>query len=140
MLSSSPGAGANLAYEQFTNPSPPGSTWDQIFTWTGEGLGWDIYGHTSASDPLMPYEYAPDHGKPFPVKLPPEQDITYGQMYSGSPFLGGVGALPPGEGGFNPGAFMYMWHSHSERELCDGNIFPGGMMTFCLIVPWPATP
>ena len=34
-----------LAYEQFTNPSPPDSTWDQIFTWTGTALGWDIYGH-----------------------------------------------------------------------------------------------
>jgi hypothetical protein len=74
------------------------------------------------------------------VKLPSEQDITYGQMYSGSPFMGAIGALPPGQGGFNPGAFFYMWHSHSERELCDGNIFPGGMLTFCLILPYPTTP
>ena len=140
LLSSGPGMGADLAFEQFTNPSTPDSTWDQIFTWTGAGLGWDIYGHTSTNDPLELFEYAPDHGKPFPVKLPSEQDITYGQMYSGSPFMGAIGALPPGEGGFNPGAFFYMWHSHSERELCDGNIFPGGMLTFCLILPYPTTP
>lgn len=129
-----PTVGPDLAYEQFTNPANPDSTWDQIFTWTGEGLGWDIYGH-AASDPLAPYEDPADHGKPFPVQLPSEQDITYGQMYSGSPFMGAIGTLPPGQGGFNPGAFFYMWHSHSERELCDGNIFPGGMMTFAIILP-----
>ncbi|OGV41178.1 MAG: hypothetical protein A2X46_07455 [Lentisphaerae bacterium GWF2_57_35] len=136
-LSSSPGAGADLAYKQFTTPSAPGTTYDQIYTWTGAGLGWDIYGHTSTNDALQPFEYEPDHGKPFPVKLPPEQDITFGQMYSGSPFMGAIGTLPPGEGGFNPGAFFYMWHSHNERELCDGNIFPGGMLTFAIILPNP---
>jgi manganese oxidase len=168
LLSSTPGAGSDLGYEQFTNPAPPNSTHDQIFSWTGQGLGWDIYGHTPADltladvdnpplgdfpgpgdldynkngipEPapiatLLKYEDPDDHGKPFPIKLPSEQDITYGQMYSGSPFMGAVGALPPGEGGFNPGAFFYMWHSHSERELCDGNIFPGGMLTFAVILP-----
>ncbi|MHC1769311.1 MAG: multicopper oxidase domain-containing protein [Verrucomicrobiia bacterium] len=128
------GVGADLSYEQFTNPAPPDSTWDQIFVWTGKGLGWDIYGH-QPGDPLANHEDPDDHGKPFPVKLPVTQDVTYGQMYSGSPFMGALGTLPPGEGGFNPGAFFYMWHSHAERELCDGNIFPGGMMTFAVILP-----
>ncbi len=145
LLSSAPGQGADLAYEQFTNPAQPDSTWDQIFTWSGEGLGWDIYNHAPGDPPATNslgqiVEDMNDHGKPFPVQFPREQDITYGQMYSGSPFLGSLGALPPGEGGFNPGAFFYMWHSHSERELCDGNIFPGGMLTFCLILPWPTAP
>jgi hypothetical protein len=26
-----------------------------------------------------------------------------------------------------------MWHSHSEKELLNGDIFPGGMMTMVLI-------
>jgi hypothetical protein len=139
-LLSTAGTSADLAFEQFTNPASPDSTWDQIFTWSGKGLGWDIYGHQPGDPPAQGEYMGPgnDHGKPFPVQLPAEQDITYGQMYSGSPFLGTLGALPPGEGGFNPGAFFYMWHSHAERELCDGNIFPGGMLTFCLILPWPA--
>lgn len=135
LLSSTPTtltAGADLAYPQFTVPASPGSTWDQIFEWTGEKLGWDIYGH-APGDPMAPGEYEPDHGKAFPVRMPSQQDVTFGMLYSGSPFLGSEGQLPPGEGGFNPGVFMYMWHSHSERELCDGNIFPGGMLTFCLI-------
>ena len=90
--------------------------------------------------PLEPFEFAADHGKPFPVKLPVDQDITFGQMYSGSPFLGSQGILPPGEGGFNPfNGYFYMWHSHAERELTNNNVFPGGFLTMAGIVPWPAT-
>ncbi len=159
--------GADLAYQVFTIPSSPGSTYDALFSWTGEKLGWDVYGHLpddvdnlplgwstggakGAEDvdhngngvfdttPLAPFENAEDHGKPFPVKLPADQDLTFGQMYSGSPFLGLQGALPPGEGGFNPvGGYMYMWHSHNEKELCNNNIFGGGMLTFLLIAAHP---
>jgi len=61
--------------------------------------------------------------------------LTFGQMFSGSPFLGSVGTLPPGEGGFNPGGFMFMWHSHNEKEIINNNIFPGGMLTMALVIP-----
>ncbi len=30
-----------------------------------------------------------------------------------------------------------MWHSHSERELTNNNIFPGGFLTMAGVVPWP---
>jgi hypothetical protein len=30
----------------FTTPSVPGQTQDQIFTWTGQGLNWDVYGRS----------------------------------------------------------------------------------------------
>ena len=60
--------------------------------------------------------------------------MTFGPLYSGSPFLGSAGNLPPGEGGFNPNAgMMFMWHSHSEKELTSNNIFPGGMLTWMVI-------
>lgn len=167
LLERAPGQGANLSQMVFTIQSTPGGTIDALFSWTGEKLGWDAYGHQSDVDnpPLTwnvvspavpvkgvedvdwngnriyeatapsPGEYAADHGKPFPVKLPTDQDLTFGQMYSGSPFLGAVGNLPPGEGGFNPGGFMYMWHSHNEKEIVNNNIFPGGMLTLVLIIP-----
>ena len=45
MQSSGPGTGADLSYEVFTVQAVPGETYDGIFTWTGEKLGWDIYGH-----------------------------------------------------------------------------------------------
>ena len=135
LLSSAPDAGADLAYMAFTTTSIPGATYDQIFEWTGKGLGWDMYGH-APGDSLEPHEYAPDHGKSFPVVLPEKQDLTFGGFYSGSPFLGIMGSLPPGEGGLNPNAgFAYMWHSHAEKEMTNYDIFPGGMMTMLVVEP-----
>lgn len=166
LLESSPGvSGPDLAEELFTSTVVPGESVDATFTWTGAGLGWDIYGainatctdttpvdglddvtglpcHDATCTDVAPAdglddatkEYCADHGKPFPVILPDAQDLTFGQFYSGSPFLGALGALPPGEGGFNPnGGYFYMWHSHNEKEIINFDIFPGGMLTMMLI-------
>ena len=27
----------------------------------------------------------------------------------------------------------YMWHSHTEREMVNNDVFPGGMMTMLII-------
>jgi len=135
LLSSAPAAGADLAVSNFTLAVAPGQTADAIFEWTGEKLGWDIYGH-DVNDPMQPNEYAPDHGKPFPVMLPDKKNLTFGATYSGSPFLGLQGDLPPGEGGFNVNAgYFFMWHSHNEKEMVNYDIFPGGMMTMLIIEP-----
>lgn len=133
LLQSAMGAGTDLSVSDFTISVRPGGTADALFTWTGEKLGWDIYGH-DPNDPLEPGEYAPDHGKPFPVTLPGQQDLAFGAMWSGSPFLGAMGALPPGEGGNNPNAgYTFMWHSHNEKEMTNYDIFPGGLMTMLII-------
>ena len=117
---------SDLSYEVFTFQAVPGQTMDGIFTWTGAGMGWDIYGH-APGDPLQPNEDPADHGKPFPVLLPEKQDLTFGGFWSGSPFLGAMAALPPGEGGLNPASgFVYMWHSHTEKEMVNNDVFPGG--------------
>jgi hypothetical protein len=34
------------------------------------------------------------------------------------------------------GGFFYMWHSHTEKELTNNNVFPGGLITFLGVVPW----
>jgi FtsP/CotA-like multicopper oxidase with cupredoxin domain len=143
LLESIPGAGADLAVSDYTVKTIPGETYDAIFEWTGEGLGWDIYGH-APGDPLQPGEKTiaegGDHGKPFPVTLPNQLDLTNGEFWSGTPFLGQFGTLPPGTGGANlNGGYFHMWHSHSERELTNDDIFPGGMMTMLIIEP-PAVP
>ena len=152
VLNSPGGSGADLGHLEFTVPSTPGSTIDTIFSWTGVGLGWDAYGHPVGSstapwnpvtnpEGLRPYESLEDHGKPFPVVLPAEQNIVNGMMYGGSPFLGTPGIQKPGEGGFNNNnGFMYLWHSHAEKEIVNNDIFPGGMMTFALVEAWPFTP
>ncbi len=135
MLESAPGAGPDLGRADFTIQAVPGQTYDALWTWTGNQLGWDIYGHKQ-NDPLEPNEYAPDHGKPIPVELPALQDLTFGGFYSGSPFLGRFGDLPPGEGGLNLNAgLFFMWHSHAEKELANNDIFPGGMMTMMIVEP-----
>jgi hypothetical protein len=96
--------------------------------------GADGYADPTAAHP---WEYCADHGKKFPVVLPEKQDLTFGAWYSGTPFMGTVGTLPPGEGGLNPnGGFSYMWHSHTEKELTNNDIFPGGMLTMLIIEPW----
>jgi len=136
LLESAPSAGADLANLVYTIASTPGGTIDALFSWTGEKLGWDPYGH-QPGDPPAPYEYLADHGKPIPTKLPLDQDLTFGQMYGGSPFLGSSGILPPGEGGYNPNnAFSYMWHSHNEKEIVNNNLFPGGMLTMAMVEAW----
>ena len=152
MLESAPGMGPDLSTEGFIISTTPGKTQDAIFEWTGEGLNWDIYGGTDVwpelahtcngldipspgFDPIT-HEYCPDHGKVFPTVLPEKQDLGFGGFWSGSPYLGNVGALPPGEGGLNPaGGFTFMWHSHTERELTNLDLYPGGMLTMLIVVP-----
>jgi FtsP/CotA-like multicopper oxidase with cupredoxin domain len=156
MLSSDPAGsvGPDLGFFHFTTMSVPGKTVDQIFEWTGEKLGWDIYGTgpdyehdcngISVNDPNpasagfdpVTNEYCPDHGKEFPVILPEGQNLTFGGTWSGSPFMGDIKPLPPGEGGLNPfGGFFFMWHSHTEKEMVNFDIFPGGMMTMMVVEP-----
>jgi FtsP/CotA-like multicopper oxidase with cupredoxin domain len=151
---SSTGGDPDLAWKDNTMKSVPGQTADMIWTWTGEKLGWDIYGHKGdevhqsgpgAGIPICRdrdgdfdrynNEYCPDHGKPFPVILPERQGLTYGAFYSGSPFLGGTGALTPGDQGLNStGAFLFMWHSHTEKELTSNDLWPGGLVSFVIIL------
>ncbi len=133
----------------FTIPSLPGGTVDAVFEWTGKDLGWDMYGHTATdnsvctpdpqgyhsveTDPNF-REWCADHNEPIPVTLPSLSSLAFGGFYSGSPYLGALGSLPPGEGGLNPDAgFTYMWHSHNERELVNNDVFPGGMMTMLIV-------
>lgn len=131
----------------FTVRAVPGQTMDLIFEWTGKDIGWDIYGtvdmnpHTCTPDAngydVTTREWCADHNKPVPVKVPGQLDLAYGESYSGSPYLGLVGALPQGHPGLNTtGGYFHMWHSHNEKEITTDDIFPGGMMTMLIIEPW----
>jgi hypothetical protein len=153
MVSSGAGTGPDLATANFTFTPTPGSTMDTIFNWTSKGLGFDIYGDpteagfehtcTPANPPANMVDPATGedctyHGVRLDTKvvLPGLQDTTFGGWYSGSPFLGHFGELPPGEGGLNlNGGLFFMWHSHDEKELINFDIFPGGMLTFVVIEP-----
>jgi FtsP/CotA-like multicopper oxidase with cupredoxin domain len=140
----------------FTTPTVSGQTQDQIFSWTGQGLNWDVYGlsnpHTCNGIPVnaanpqsagfdpVTHEYCPDHGKAIPVTPPDPNIVANGLWYGGTPYLGLQAAnntpLPPGQTNLNPDAgYAYMWHSHNEREITTNNVFPGGMMTMLIIDP-----
>lgn len=149
MLSSDPlTKGPDQALSDYTIKVVPGQTQDAIWTWTGAGLGWDIYGQlcggtgqpTCASlytDPRTLHQSADDRGKKIPVSLPSEFEMAFGEFYSGSPYLGTFGARPVGTGqANNTGGFFHMFHSHNEREIVNGGVFPGGMMTMLVIEPF----
>ncbi|HEY3654043.1 MAG TPA: multicopper oxidase domain-containing protein [Steroidobacteraceae bacterium] len=144
----------------FTISTVSGQTADAIFTWTGQGLNWDVYGtqpHTCKAKalPTVPgdtsaqsagfdpvtHEYCGDHGKPIPVTPADPSIVVNGQWYAGTPYLGlqGVGNQTPEAPGTlnqNPqGGYAYMWHSHNEREITTNDVFPGGMMMMLLIDP-----
>lgn len=149
MLTTSRALGPNLARSDNTLRMIPGQTVDAIYEWTGKGLNWDIYGATCApgvppSDatcpPLQPFQDPADRGKPFPTTIPTPLELTTGDMYSGSPFLGSTGNLPVGAGRLGTGgSYFHMIHSHNEREIINYGIFPGGMMTMIVIEPWGVT-
>lgn len=135
----------------FTIPTVSGQSVDAIFTWTGEGLNWDVYGagnghkcngltETSTGFDPVTKEYCPDHNKPIPVTPPYPDIVANGLWYSGTPYLGLQAAsptpLPPGQTQINPGGgYAYMWHSHNEREITTNDVFPGGMMMMMVIDP-----
>jgi FtsP/CotA-like multicopper oxidase with cupredoxin domain len=143
----------------FTIPTVSGQTVDAIFSWTGQGLNWDVYGsepHTcngaplpaTAGDPAAQsagfdsktHEYCLDHGKPIPATPPDPSIVVNGQWYAGTPYLGlqAANATPeaPGTLNQNPqGGYAYMWHSHNEREITTNDVFPGGMLMMLLIDP-----
>lgn len=140
LLESAVGMGNDLDTLHFTMDASAGQVWDSIFTWSGDQLGWDIFGHASPSSPLEPGEFAADHGKPFPVALSTFESLFYGELYSGSQFLGQSGPLPPTHPGLNTTSALYfMWHSHREMEMTNANDFPGGMMTM-LVIEAPGVP
>ncbi|MEW8322646.1 MAG: hypothetical protein AB2606_08355 [Candidatus Thiodiazotropha taylori] len=150
---SSDGLVSDLGRSDNTTNSAPKQTIDALWTWTGKDLGWDIYGHDTShvcidndgdgyadANSTYPGEWCPDHGKPLPVQLPGVAELTLGGWWSGSPFLGDTGDLPPGEGGLNPyGGYFLVWHSHAEKELTTFDIFPGGSLGSVVVLP-PAVP
>jgi len=137
----------DITSPDFTVRSVPGQTMDLIFEWTGKGIGWDVYGTTAINphtctaditgfDPDTK-EWCADHNKPIPVIVGGALDLSFGENWGGTPYLGVVGALPQGHPGLNTtGGYYHMWHSHNEKEITTDDIFPGGMMTMLIVEPW----
>ncbi len=123
--------GNDLSRERFTETMNAGETVDGIFTWNperpGKDFGWDVYGN--------------DPNRPVPVDVPPvfnnpNISINYGDTYSGSPYLGKKGLLPPSVQALSinqNGEHYVPYHSHFENELENQGARPGGMFTLIMI-------
>lgn len=110
----------DLSYKRFTVLAGAGQTCDQIYTWSGLGF-----------DPAA---------NPIPARLPNMRNMVIAHggmtMWSGSPYLGEKGELPPGVVSYNQaGEYHFMLHSHSEPEITNWGSYPGGLMTMIAVYP-----
>ncbi|PUB76285.1 MAG: hypothetical protein DBP03_04800 [gamma proteobacterium symbiont of Ctena orbiculata] len=150
------GAAPNLQWREYTIDQIPGQTVDVTWNWMPKGMGFDVYGNAATDyasvvcppgvpdevfqpfvdDPLCIVDAA-DRGVPLPTSQPPLSDLAFGGFWSGSPFLGKFGTLPPGEGGLNAnGGLAMIWHSHREKELINKDVFPGGYLSIMMVEPF----
>jgi len=111
--------GEDLTRDEFTLILAPGQTFEFLWWWE------DIHGYNPDTNPV-------------PLPLPDLRNLTTGEWYSGSPYLGGTGDLPilSVEMGGGSGAFFFPWHSHSERQMALW--FGAGMagsMTAVVVLP-----
>ncbi|MFQ5509090.1 MAG: hypothetical protein ACE5FN_07115 [Leptospirillia bacterium] len=132
---SSDGINGDLVIEEYTQVIHPGDSQDSIFTWDApnEDFGFDIYG----LDPA-----APSPVDVLPLDNAPNTRLMWGELYSGSPYLGQSADLPPGDAAVNMNQMgeMYVpFHTHHEIELQNQGEGPGGMLTLIMICD-PAGP
>ena len=113
------GAGASLSYEQFTQTSGSGQTFDLLFRWTNVE------------------NWSTTH--PIPVTLPQMRNLVFKDKvtwYSGSPYLGKKVKLPAGVVSFNRcGEYYYPWHSHALNEFQNFDEGFGGLATLLRVDP-----
>jgi len=108
--------GEDLSFEKFAINIGPAQTWDVIFRW------WDAEGYSLAN--------------PVPVTVPDLVNQTAGTFYSGSPYLGSLGALPPGVQTLNQcGEYYIISHNHALYQLTSWGVNMTGPITYLRIDP-----
>lgn len=106
----------DLSYEKFSVDIAPGQTYDSLFAWKDE----DSY---SIANPI-------------PITIPNELNLTIGQFFSGSPYLGINEPLPPGSTSYNQcGEFYHVAHNHALQALTSWGITGSGQLTYTRINP-----
>jgi FtsP/CotA-like multicopper oxidase with cupredoxin domain len=115
----------NAALENFTTTIGAGQTNDLLFRWD------NVEGWTPGPNGNIPE----NSDFPFPNlgNLVFKDDVTF---YSGDPYLGQQGPLPPGVTSFNQcGEFYFPWHSHALHEIQNFDEGFGGMLTLVRVDP-----
>ncbi len=110
-------AGQDLSMEKFAINIGPGQTWDVLFSW-----------HDAE-------KYDQDTN-PVPVTIPQVNNQEFGIYYSGSPYLGKQGPLPPGASTLNEcGAYYVISHNHALFQMSSWGVNATGPITYVRVDP-----
>lgn len=121
LLDGPAGAEVDLAAERFAIVVEPGSTVDALFTWE------------HVEDPYT-------QANPIPVPAPEGNNLTEGDLYSGSPYLGAQGNLNPETQGKNVcGEYYHVAHNHNLSEATNYGAAFGGHFTLIRVDPADST-
>ena len=109
-------AGQDLSFEKFAINVGPGQTWDVLFKW------YDAE-HYSPTNPV-------------PDTVPNLANSVIGVFYSGSPYLGTKGTLPPGTQSLNQcGEYYIISHNHALFQITSWGTNMTGPITYMRIDP-----
>jgi FtsP/CotA-like multicopper oxidase with cupredoxin domain len=112
-------AGEDLSFEKFAINIGPGQAWDVTFQWR------DAENYSSATNPV-------------PVTDTNIANLEPGMFYSGSPYLGETGPLPPGISTLNQcGEFYIISHNHALYQITSWGMIMSGPVTYLRIDPPP---
>ena len=108
--------GKDLSFEKFSINLGPGQTWDVLSKW------YDAEG------------YSPTN--PVNVQIPSVANQVFGMFYSGSPYLGSQGTLPPGTQTLNQcGEFYIIAHNHALYQITSWGVNMTGPITYMRVDP-----
>jgi FtsP/CotA-like multicopper oxidase with cupredoxin domain len=106
----------DLSFEKFAINIGPGQTWDVLFKW---------YDAESYSE-----------SNPVPGTIPDVANQTIGMFWSGSPYLGVQGPLPPGVSTLNQcGEYYIISHNHALFQLDAWGMTMAGQITYLRVDP-----
>lgn len=107
--------GEDLSFDKFSIPAGPGQTWDALFDWADE-----------------------EHYTPatLPTTDPQLQNLVVGTFYSGTPYLGTRGPLPPGSATQNEcGEYYIIAHNHALYQITSWGVNMTGPITYTRVNP-----
>jgi FtsP/CotA-like multicopper oxidase with cupredoxin domain len=108
--------GQDLSMEKFAINIGPSQAWDVIFDWH------DAEGYNATN--------------PVPVTIPQVNNQEFGMFYSGSPYLGVQGALPPGASTLNTcGEYYVISHNHALYQITSWGVNMTGPITYVRVDP-----
>jgi hypothetical protein len=109
-------AGQDLSFEKFAINIGPGQAWDVLFGWH------DAENYSEAN--------------PVPVTIPQVNNQEFGMFYSGSPYLGKTGTLPPGATTLNTcGEYYIISHNHALFQITSWGVNMSGPITYVRVDP-----